>query len=202
VTDIDTRNGTLVSTRLGTCIDTGMDTGRDPGRTTGRGTRVVARVRTRIGVTGHRSIPAAVLPSVRTGIRRLLQGDEELEALSSLAAGADQLFADIALERGIPLTAVIPGMDYEAHLGDADTRASYRRLLDSCRTRVNLPVEATHEEAYFAAGRWIVDHVDRLVAVWDGLPARGLGGTGDVVAYARRTGVAVTVLWRPGMLRS
>lgn len=194
MTDIDTRNGTLVISRVGARFDTGMETGP--------GTRVGARVRTRIGVTGHRSIPAAVLPSVRTGIRRLLQGDEELEALSSLAAGADQLFADIALERGIPVTAVIPGMDYEAHLGDADTRASYRRLLDSCRTRVKLPEEATHEEAYFAAGRWIVDHVDRLVAVWDGLPARGLGGTGDVVAYARRTGVPVTVLWRPGVLRS
>ncbi|WP_327700090.1 hypothetical protein [Streptomyces sp. NBC_00459] len=173
---------------------TGMDTGT--------GTRVGTRVRTRIGVTGHRSIPAAVLPSVRTGIRLQLQGDEEMEVLSSLAAGADQLFADLALDHGIPVTAVIPGMDYEAHLGDADTRAAYRRLLDSCRTQVNLPEEATHEEAYFAAGRWIVDHADRLVAVWDGQPARGLGGTGDVVAYARRTGVPVTVLWRPGVLRA
>ncbi len=192
MTDIDTRNGT----RVGTGMDT--DTGMDPGPRT----RVGARVRTRIGVTGHRSIPAAVLPSVRMGIRRQLQGDEEMEALSSLAAGADQLFADLALDRGIPVTAVIPGMDYEAHLGDADTRAAYRRLLNSCRAQVNLPEEATHEEAYFAAGRWIVDHVDRLVAVWDGQPARGLGGTGDVVAYARRRGVPVTVLWRPGVLRA
>ena len=190
MTDMDTRGGTHNGTRVGTVMDTGT------------GTRIGSRVRTRIGVTGHRSIPAAVLPSVRTGIRRQFRGDEEVEALSSLAAGADQLFADLALDRGIPVTAVIPGMDYEAHLGDADTRAAYRRLLDSCRTRVNLPVEATHEEAYFAAGRWIVDHADRLVAVWDGQPARGLGGTGDVVAYARRRGVPVTVLWRPGVLRS
>lgn len=186
----------MTDTRNGTRVGTGMDTGM--------GTRIGSRVRTRIGVTGHRSIPAAVLPSVRTGIRRQLrrEGDEEVEALSCLAAGADQLFAALALDRGIPVTAVIPGMDYEAHLGDADTRAAYRHLLGSCRTRVNLPVEATHEEAYFAAGRWIVDHADRLVAVWDGQPARGLGGTGDVVAYARRRGVPVTVLWRPGVLRA
>lgn len=192
MTDIDTRNGTRVGAGMNT--RTGMDTGM--------GTRIGTRVRTRIGVTGHRSIPAAVLPSVRAGIRRQLQGDAEMEVLSSLAAGADQLFADLALDHGIPVTAVIPGMDYEAHLGDADTRAAYRRLLDSCRTQVNLPEEATHEEAYFAAGRWIVDHADRLVAVWDGQPARGLGGTGDVVAYARRTRVPVTVLWRPGVLRA
>lgn len=156
---------------------------------------------TRIGVTGHRSIPAAVESSVRSGMRRLLRDGGNLEALTSLAAGADQLFADIALARGVPVTAVIPGMDYETHLGDAAARASYRRILGSCSARVQLPAEPTHEEAYSAAGRWIVDHADRLVAVWDGRPARGPGGTGDVVAYARRSGVPVTVLWEPGVQR-
>ncbi|WP_345583871.1 hypothetical protein [Streptomyces prasinosporus] len=156
---------------------------------------------TRIGVTGHRSIPAAVEPSVRSGMRRVLRGDGSLEALTSLAAGADQLFADIALASGVPVTAVIPGMDYETHLGDAATRAAYRRILGFCAARVELPTEPTHEEAYYAAGRWIVDHADRVVAVWDGRPARGPGGTGDVVAYARRNGVPVTVLWKPGVRR-
>ncbi|WP_240529697.1 hypothetical protein [Streptomyces mangrovisoli] len=157
---------------------------------------------TRIGVTGHRSIPSAVLPTVRSGIRRQLRYGGAVEALTSLAAGADQLFADLALESGVPVTAVIPGMDYEAHMGDADVQAAYRRLLVSCTARVDLPLEPTHEEAYYAAGRWIVDHADRLVAVWDGRPARGLGGTGDVVEYARRTGVPVTVLWLSGATRT
>ncbi len=156
---------------------------------------------TRIGVTGHRSIPAAVEPSVRSGMCRLLRDDGSLEALTSLAAGADQLFADIALASGVPVTAVIPGMDYEAHLGDAAAQAAYRRILGFCTVRVQLPAEPTDEEAYSAAGRWIVDHADRLVAVWDGRPARGPGGTGEVVAYARRTGVPVTVLWEPGVPR-
>nr|WP_237519324.1 hypothetical protein [Streptomyces sp. HUCO-GS316] len=65
----------------------------------------------RIGVTGHRSIPASVLPSVCSGMRTQLGVEGEVEALTSLAAGADQLFADIALDSGIPVTAVIPGMD-------------------------------------------------------------------------------------------
>ncbi|MFI6931720.1 hypothetical protein [Streptomyces sp. NPDC050287] len=157
---------------------------------------------TRIGVTGHRVIPSSVLPVVRSGMRRQLGGESGLEALSSLAAGADQLFADIALDSGVPVTAVIPGMDYEAHLGDEAARSAYRRILTACASRVELPAEPTHEKAYMAAGRWIVDHADRLVAVWDGHPARGLGGTGDVVAYARSTGVPVTVLWQPGVLRA
>ena len=68
----------------------------------------------RVGVTGHRSIPSTVLPYVRSTLRhQFSRRDVEWEAFSSLAAGADQLFADIALEHGVPVTAVIPGMDYD-----------------------------------------------------------------------------------------
>ncbi len=42
-----------------------------------------------------------------------------------------------------------------------------------------------------AAGVWMVDRSDRLVAIWDGKPAAGLGGTGDVVAYALERGIPV-----------
>jgi hypothetical protein len=77
---------------------------------------------TRIGVTGHRSLPAALLPSLRAAMRAQLRGGA-VEALSSLAAGADQLFADVALDSGVPVTAVIPGMDYEAHLGGDEALA-------------------------------------------------------------------------------
>lgn len=158
---------------------------------------------TRIGITGHREIPEAALSTVRSGIRAELRGRPSgTRALSSLAAGADQLFAEIALESGLQLTAVIPGMDYETHLGDDEVRAAYRRLLKCCAEREQLPYERTHEEAYHAAGRYIVDHTDRMIAVWDGAPARGLGGTADIVDYARLTGVPVTVLWSPGVRRA
>ncbi|MCX5233822.1 hypothetical protein OG824_01040 [Streptomyces prunicolor] len=154
----------------------------------------------RIGVTGHLVLPATVLPSVRAGMLDLLRvGDVEM--LSSLAAGADQLCASLALDSGATVTAVIPGTGYEAHFTDDMARTAYHRLLARCTERIDLPAEPTPEEAYDAAGRWIVDHCDLLVAVWDGRPSRGRGGTGDVVRHARRTGVEVTVLWRPGVLR-
>lgn len=190
-----------MTTGTATTRKAGTDSaGTSPARTTFRHTTATRTTVTRIGVTGHRSIPLSALPSVLSELRRQL-GGSDLEAVSSLAAGADQLFADLALDRGVPVTAVIPGMDYEAHLDDDATRAAYRRILGSCTDVVDLPLQPTHEEAYFAAGRWIVDHCDRLIAVWDGCPARGLGGTGDVVAYARRTGVPVTVVWPSGVQR-
>ena len=43
---------------------------------------------------------------------------------------------------------------------------------------------------------------DRLFAVWDGKPARGYGGTADVVAEARQRGVPVTVIWPEGASRT
>lgn len=41
----------------------------------------------------------------------------------------------------------------------------------------------------------LVALVDELLAVWDGQPARGFGGTADVVRYAQRHGTPVRRLW-------
>ena len=41
----------------------------------------------------------------------------------------------------------------------------------------------------------VADRCDLLIAVWDGQPAQGLGGTGDVVRYAREIGREVLVVW-------
>ncbi|ALU93023.1 hypothetical protein AMK14_28055 [Streptomyces sp. TSRI0445] len=156
----------------------------------------------RIGVTGHRSIPAEAEAHVLAGMRAALCGrDRPSQALSSLAVGADQLFADLALTCGAELTAVIPSGDYEACFDNAADLARYRTLKARAAREVRLDFPHSTDEAYYAAGAYIADHCDRLLAVWDGLPARGLGGTGDIVTYARTLGRPVTVIWRDGVLR-
>ncbi|MER5913805.1 hypothetical protein ABT124_25810, partial [Streptomyces sp. NPDC001982] len=50
-------------------------------------------------------------------------------------------------------------------------------------------------------GELLVDQADELLAVWDGQPARGFGGTADVVAYAHRQGVPVRIIWPEGATR-
>ncbi|MER5611587.1 hypothetical protein [Streptomyces sp. NPDC002215] len=156
----------------------------------------------RIGVTGHRTIPQEAHAHVLAGLRAALCGHEgTLEALSSLAVGADQLFADLALARGADLTVVIPSGDYESCFEDAAELARYRALKDRAVREVRLDYPHSTDEAYYAAGAYIADHCDRLLAVWDGRPARGLGGTGDIVTYARSLGRPVTVIWREGVER-
>ena len=56
-------------------------------------------------------------------------------------------------------------------------------------------------KGYIAWGHTGVDRSSVLVAVWDGQPARGLGGTADVVAYARQRGVPMEVIWPQGATR-
>jgi hypothetical protein len=156
----------------------------------------------RIGVTGHRGIPAEARAHIRAGLRAVLCGHQgSMEALSSLAVGADQLFADIALDCGAELTAVIPSGDYEQGFTAPEELAHYRRLKALATREVRLAFPYSTDEAYYAAGAYIADHCDRLLAVWDGLPARGHGGTGDIVRYARDLGKPVTVIWREGLER-
>ena len=73
--------------------------------------------------------------------------------------------------------------------------ASFRSLLEAAQTITRLDYPEPSEEAFMAAGKSIVDSCEMLIAIWDGKPARGLGGTGDVVRYARKTGKAVSIVW-------
>jgi len=56
-------------------------------------------------------------------------------------------------------------------------------------------------EAHMAASELMLRQADELWAVWDGKPARGYGGTADVVARARDSGIPVQVIWPAGARR-
>ena len=66
---------------------------------------------TRIGVTGHQKLPEAAKSYARKKIRSLLEkADAPLTGLSSLAAGADQIFAREILDHSGRLWVVIPSV--------------------------------------------------------------------------------------------
>lgn len=92
----------------------------------------------------------------------------------------------VALDLNIPVTAVLAMSGYERFLRGRDL-ARYQALLPRCDQLV-LEGHGRPNKAFLAAGRYIVDHCAVLFAVWDGLPAGAMGGTGDIVAYARQIG--------------
>lgn len=155
----------------------------------------------RLGVTGHQVLPATATEHVRDAIKALLsEAGENLVGVSSLAAGSDQLFAHLVLAAGGQLHAVLPSQHYEETFSGND-REEFERLFALTDAHEVLPFDAPSEQAFYAAGRRVVDLCARLVAVWDGQPSRGLGGTADVVAYAQRRARDVQVIWPAGVVR-
>ena len=114
---------------------------------------------------------------------------------------ADQLFATHVLAVGGVLEAIVPCDDYASSLTTDDGRARLGELQRAAGSIIRLPFPRPSAEAFLAAGQMLVNRCDHLFAIWDGLPARGLGGTADIVAYARALGRPMTVLWVDGVLR-
>jgi hypothetical protein len=155
----------------------------------------------RVGFSGHQTLSAPTRALVRSDLARALAAMGRVLAMTSLAAGSDQIFAECALAAGGDLTVIVPCDGYEATFENTADLARYQELLNSAADVVTMPFPAPSEEAYWAAGRHVVDAADILIAVWDGRPAGGLGGTADVVRYAEDAGREVLRIWPAGASR-
>jgi hypothetical protein len=155
-----------------------------------------------IGITGHRGLPPRTQELIAAALRKELEphAGAELIGVSCLAGGPDQLFARIVLDLGGTLEVVVPAEQYRDGL-DPDEKPGYDELLAKAKHVERLPLVESTERAHLAAGHAVVDRSERLVAVWDGKPARGVGGTADIVAYARQKGMPVVVRWPEGATR-
>ncbi|MGH3248210.1 MAG: hypothetical protein ACRDOI_18705, partial [Trebonia sp.] len=155
----------------------------------------------RIAVSGHRGLPGPTADLVGRAIHQALaEAGPDVTGISCLADGADLLFARAVTELGGSLEAVIPADQYRDGL-PADSRPEYDRLLAEAAVVRRLPFTESTSESHMAASKLMIDAADELYAVWDGQPARGYGGTADVVAYARERGKPVHVIWPPGAQR-
>jgi hypothetical protein len=144
-----------------------------------------ANARTNIGVSGHQMRPGIHWDWVAAALRTEIAKTGKIgKAFSSLAAGSDQIFAEVAISLGIKVVAVLPMEGYEKYF-EGKNLATYRRLLGRSR-RVQLKWSGDPQRAFFEAGKYVVENSDILFAIWDGEPADGLGGTADIVQYAEK----------------
>jgi len=168
-----------------------------------------------VGVTGHRAdvLPAGSVPVLRERVRDVLLQIEEsgrallaaernsfalfeprLRFVSPIADGADQIAADVALELGWELQAILPfeRTQYRESLANHGAKERFDELLEQADCLLELPGDPGHTlDAYVMTGRATVAHSDVLIAIWDGLPPRGRGGTGEVVQLALTRGTAI-----------
>ena len=102
-----------------------------------------------VGVTGHQDIPAAASAFIEEGVVRVLRPlRRDFTGVSSLAAGADQLFAEIVLRLGGRLHAVIPCRGYQNTFTDDGHVKAFRRLLESADLVETLEYSGPSEEAF------------------------------------------------------
>ena len=155
----------------------------------------------RIAVSGHRGLPPPTVQLVDEAIRAALRAhDGPVTGLSVLADGADQIFARAVLDLGGQIEAVIPAVSYRDGL-PSETHAEYDSLLAQAVKVHRLPFTDSTSQSHMAASQFMITQADQLWAVWDGQPARGYGGTADVVAHARDQGMPVQVIWPDGAHR-
>jgi hypothetical protein len=147
-----------------------------------------------VGVSGHRDLarPEAVAAEVDAVLDRLTLDDPRtLVVVSALAEGADRIVARQVLARpGGRLVALLPldPADYVADFADADSVREFTELLaaaDEHEVITGAPSDDwTREAAYERAGHAMLDRCDVLLALWDGQPGRGRGGTAEMVFEA------------------
>jgi hypothetical protein len=174
--------------------------------------------RLRIGVTGHRKLPEvdelrkAVNDAIDLAISesgypegRLPNTPVRLIVVSALAEGADRLVVKEVLDRrkGSKLVCVLPVAEdhlqvYRDDFTSADSQQEFDHLLAGAWQRLYLPPEiivppdATQkqrEAGYLWAGKEVVRNSDVLIALWDGQPSRGAGGTADLIRWMRERDV-------------
>jgi hypothetical protein len=146
-----------------------------------------------LGVTGHRpnKLRPEAIARISTQTEQMLA---ELAAIcgglgivSGMAEGADRIVVKLALSRGFELRCVLPfaAAEYERDFASQQSREEFHTLL-GCASRVHELAgnPAARSAAYEAAGRAMLEQCDILLAIWDGRPAAGRGGSAQMAKEA------------------
>jgi len=149
----------------------------------------------KVGISGHQHLDNERLwVWVEEQLARTLSElPAPLTAVSSLAIGADQLLVRLVLKTGGDLEVVLPFAEYENVL-PAEDRASFKALLKQAATIEILEGQESPEESYLEAGKTVVKRSALMIFIWDEKPAKGLGGTADIYAYAQQRGKPFVLL--------
>jgi hypothetical protein len=162
-----------------------------------------------IGVTGHRDLRSEDIEALERNVRDVFSrlardylgadGATPIVVMSSLAEGADQLVARVALESGAALVAPLPmpAAEYRQDFKNGaapGTECEFDRLLGLAISAPEMPLvegntpdnirtdAARRALQYREAGVFIIRHCHILLSLWDGDDG-GLktGGTAEIV---------------------
>ena len=162
----------------------------------------------RIGVTGHRKLSyesaiAEAVDKLVTSIDQLIGNPEDVPVewcfISPLAKGSDRIVAKSILKKKSARLEVLTPFhldEYRKDFTDPDDLREFNDLLQKAdppltesNVRHSHSANTTHRSSgYLPVGRKVVDACEILIAIWDGKPSRGNGGTSEIVSYALERG--------------
>jgi hypothetical protein len=151
-----------------------------------------------LGATGHRDIRGDAAQGMRdavAGLLRQLQAnapETELRLMVGMAAGADLLVTEVALEAGVQVEALLPMplADYAADfLPEEFARMQallarpgiHVRQLASPPAITGESAKSARDRAYVKLSETLMRRSSLLIALWDGAPTLLAAGTADTV---------------------
>jgi len=170
-----------------------------------------ANVELVIGITGHRWVKESqeLLNAIDKVLEKITQvySYRSLKLISPLAEGADRIVARRILslpDANLVALLPFPMQDYLEDFATPESEREFRELYQRADQVIELPGSQVRDEAYVALGKILLDHSNILIAIWDGEPANGRGGTAEIVLEARGRGLPLAwiVHKQPGSIES
>jgi len=147
-------------------------------------------------VTGHRDICKEAIPQIKKTIKDIFESFQKRYPstptilISALAEGADMLVAEVAIECGVELHAMLPYQEeiYLKSFKDSENIKIFNKL-KSKASKVEVISDINKysaEETYKILGRKIADLSTILIALWDGKYNERKGGTSETIKYKEK----------------
>lgn len=152
-----------------------------------------------VGFAGHRAVPDR--QGAKSAISRELEilrdtVSGELVGISSAAAGADLLFLEACREAGLKTVILLPFSEnrFAEDFDDPHEWERARQAIADAWWHEVAPGGEDAPAAYHVVARQCLEIADRMLFLWDGKPARGLGGTAESVDEAARMGMPARII--------
>jgi len=169
------------------------------------------------------AVRAALAAELKDLKSRVEKAGGILEFYSSAAYGADTIACEEAERLEIPVHLILPKpVVFDPETGDLDRKEGFaadfwkkdtflttewERTYDLIQTAESgvkggtlrlVTGSQAHPECYYDTSLQMMEAIDVLIAVWDGQPARGLGGTEHFVSLAKKAKMPLVLISASG----